>query len=243
MPTGWTVEILGRAEPAPRERSTRVSPGWPGGSTCRSRPSPRGSSGTSSAGRAGPTRRAAALGGARRGGGGPARRRADRRKGPGKSETHPTEEALRRVNREYRVAEKVFRRYAGHTLRVLRPWASIASMRSGPHKYPLRVREHSGGPRIALALARAICRGTSASTSGRTRRVCHIIGTPGVTASWSIRSMQLRDRGLPAAQELDGPGEMKGPPRCDPERPIASSTNGSTSATSAARRCGCPASA
>ena len=39
---------------------------------------------------------------------------------PEKVETHPTEEALRpRVNREYRIAEGVFRRYAGHTVRVL----------------------------------------------------------------------------------------------------------------------------
>ena len=38
---------------------------------------------------------------------------------PDKAETHPTEEALRRINREYRIAEKMFRRYAGHTVRVL----------------------------------------------------------------------------------------------------------------------------
>src|SRR3954447_3572219 len=36
-----------------------------------------------------------------------------------KAESHPTEEALRRINREYRIAEKTFARYAGHTVRVL----------------------------------------------------------------------------------------------------------------------------
>ena len=37
-----------------------------------------------------------------------------------KADSHPTEEVLRRIGREYRIAEKTFRRYSGHTLRMLR---------------------------------------------------------------------------------------------------------------------------
>ena len=67
---------------------------------------------------------------------------------PAKAESHPTEEALRRINREYRIAEKVFRRYAGHTVRVLQTLGENCFYAfSAPTNTPVRVREHAGGPR------------------------------------------------------------------------------------------------
>ena len=51
---------------------------------------------------------------------------------PAKAESHPTEEVLRRINREYRIAEKMFRRYAGHTAACSRRSARTASMPSPP---------------------------------------------------------------------------------------------------------------
>jgi hypothetical protein len=80
---------------------------------------------------------------------------------PEKAETHPTEEALRKVNREYRVAEKVFRRYAGHTVRVLQTLGENCFYAfSAPTNTPYEFENTPEGHEIALALARALCKGT-----------------------------------------------------------------------------------
>jgi hypothetical protein len=80
---------------------------------------------------------------------------------PERAETHPTEEALRRVNREYRIAEKVFRRYAGHTVRVLQTLGENCFYAfSAPTNTPYEFENTPEGHEIALALAKALCNGT-----------------------------------------------------------------------------------
>jgi hypothetical protein len=80
---------------------------------------------------------------------------------PEKAEAHPTEEALRRVGREYRIAEKVFRRYAGHTVRVLQTLGeSCFYAFTAPTNTPYEFENTPDGHDIALALARALCQGT-----------------------------------------------------------------------------------
>jgi hypothetical protein len=74
---------------------------------------------------------------------------------------HPTEEALRRVNREYRVAEKTFSRYAGHTLRVLRTlgencFYAFSACTNSPYEFE----NTPEGRAIAEAVAEALGRGT-----------------------------------------------------------------------------------
>ena len=79
---------------------------------------------------------------------------------PEKAEAHPTEEALRRLNREYRVAEKVFHRYAGHTVRVLQTLGENCFYAfSAPTNTPYEFENTPEGHEIALALARALCKG------------------------------------------------------------------------------------
>ncbi len=80
---------------------------------------------------------------------------------PEKIESHPTEEALRRVNREYRVAEKVFRRYAGQTVRVLQTLGENCFYAfTAPTNTPYEFENTPDGHGIALSLAQALCRGT-----------------------------------------------------------------------------------
>lgn len=79
---------------------------------------------------------------------------------PEKAETHPTEDALRRVNREYRVAEKVFRRYAGQTMRALQTLGENCFYAfTAPTNTPYEFENTPEGHEIALSLARALCRG------------------------------------------------------------------------------------
>ncbi len=80
---------------------------------------------------------------------------------PAKAEAHPTEEALRRVNREYRIAEKVFRRFAGQTVRVLQTLGDNCCYAfSAPTNTPYEFENTPEGHEIALALAAALCKGT-----------------------------------------------------------------------------------
>jgi hypothetical protein len=75
-------------------------------------------------------------------------------------DVHPTEEALRRVNREYQVAEKTFKRYAGHTLRVLGSLGENGFYAfSAPTNTPYEFEQTPEGHAIAMALAKAICKG------------------------------------------------------------------------------------
>ncbi|MHC5539467.1 hypothetical protein ACYOEI_14715 [Singulisphaera rosea] len=77
-----------------------------------------------------------------------------------KTEIHPTEEALRRVNREYQVAEKTFKRYAGHTLRVLHTlgehcFLAFSACTNSPYEFENTPDGHA----IALVVAKALCNG------------------------------------------------------------------------------------
>jgi hypothetical protein len=75
-------------------------------------------------------------------------------------DTHPTEEALRRVGREYRVAEKTFRRYAGHTIRVLNTLDENCFYAfSAPTNTPYEFENTPDGHAIAAAIAVALCKG------------------------------------------------------------------------------------
>jgi hypothetical protein len=78
-----------------------------------------------------------------------------------KAESHPTEEVLRRINREYRVAEKTFARYAGHTLRVLPTLGENCFYAfSAPTNTPYEFENTPEGHAIAVAIAKAIGKGT-----------------------------------------------------------------------------------
>jgi hypothetical protein len=80
---------------------------------------------------------------------------------PARAESHPTEEVLRRINREYRVAEKTFARYAGHTLRVLHTLGENCFYAfSAPTNTPYEFENTPEGHAIALAIAKAIGKGT-----------------------------------------------------------------------------------
>jgi hypothetical protein len=75
--------------------------------------------------------------------------------------SHPTEEALRRVNHEYRVAEKTFLRYAGHTLRLLHTLGEDCCLAfSACTNSPYEFENTPVGRAIAAAVAKALCRGT-----------------------------------------------------------------------------------
>jgi hypothetical protein len=77
-----------------------------------------------------------------------------------KVDTHPTEDALRRVGREYRIAEKTFRRYAGHTIRVLNTLGENCFYAfSAPTNTPYEFENTEDGHAIAAAIAEAICKG------------------------------------------------------------------------------------
>ena len=77
-----------------------------------------------------------------------------------KIDTHPTEEALRRVGREYRIAEKTFRRYAGHTIRVLNTLGENCFYAfSAPTNTPYEFENTPDGHAIAAAIAEALCKG------------------------------------------------------------------------------------
>jgi hypothetical protein len=75
--------------------------------------------------------------------------------------THLTEETLRRINREYRIAEKTFTRYAGHTLRVLHTLGENCFYAfTAPTNTPYEFENTRDGHEIAVAIAKAICQGT-----------------------------------------------------------------------------------
>ena len=75
--------------------------------------------------------------------------------------SHPTEEALRRINREYRIAEKTFRRYSGHTLRMLHTLGENCFYAfSAPTNTPYEFENTPDGHAIAAAIAGAVCKGT-----------------------------------------------------------------------------------
>jgi hypothetical protein len=68
---------------------------------------------------------------------------------------------LRRINREYRVAEKTFARYAGHTLRVLPTLGEHCFYAfTAPTNTPYEFENTPDGHAIAVAIARAIGQGT-----------------------------------------------------------------------------------
>jgi hypothetical protein len=76
------------------------------------------------------------------------------------AETHPTEDALRRINHEYRVAEKTFKRYGAHSLRLLRTLGEHCFYAfSAPTNTPYEFENTPDGHAIALAVAGALCRG------------------------------------------------------------------------------------
>jgi len=77
-----------------------------------------------------------------------------------KIDAHPTEEALRRVSREYRIAEKSFRRYASHTIRVLNTIGENCSYAfSAPTNTPYEFENTPDGHAIAASIAEALCKG------------------------------------------------------------------------------------
>jgi hypothetical protein len=77
-----------------------------------------------------------------------------------KIDTHPTEEALRRVGHEYRIAEKTFHRYAGHTIRVLNTLGENCFYAfSAPTNTPYEFENTPDGHAIAAAIAVALCKG------------------------------------------------------------------------------------
>ncbi len=80
---------------------------------------------------------------------------------PAKAESHPTEESLRRINREYRIAEKTFARYAGHSVRVLHTLGENCFYAfSAPTNTPYEFENTPDGHAIAVAVAKAIGKGT-----------------------------------------------------------------------------------
>ena len=80
---------------------------------------------------------------------------------PVKIETHPTEDALRRINHEYRVTEKIFRRYAGHTVRLFQTLGEHCFYAfSAPTNTPYEFEDTADGHAIAVAIAKALCQGT-----------------------------------------------------------------------------------
>ena len=100
---------------------------------------------------------------------------------PAKVETHPTEEVLRRINREYRVAEKMFSAYAGHTVRLLQTLGENCFYAfSAPTNTPYEFENTPDGHEIAAGHRPGpLSRGHSASTSAPTRKECRTIATPG----------------------------------------------------------------
>jgi hypothetical protein len=75
-------------------------------------------------------------------------------------DAHPTEEVLRRINHEYRVAEKTFQRYAGHTPRVIGTLGEHCFYAfSAPTNTPYEFENTPEGHAIATAIARALCKG------------------------------------------------------------------------------------
>ena len=80
---------------------------------------------------------------------------------PAKVETHPTEYALSRINHEYRVAEKTFKWYPGHTLRLLHTLGDHCFYAfSAPTNTPYEFENTPDGHAIAVAIAKALCQGT-----------------------------------------------------------------------------------
>ena len=77
------------------------------------------------------------------------------------SDNHPTEEALGRINREYRIVEKAFSRYGSRTLRVLRTLGEGCFYAfSAPTNTPYEFENTTDGHAIAAAVAQALCQGT-----------------------------------------------------------------------------------
>jgi hypothetical protein len=141
---------------------------------------------------------------------------------PARAPSHPTEEMLRRINREYRIAEKTFTRYAGHTLRVLHTLGENCFYAfSAPTNTPYEFENTPDGHAIALAIAQAIVKGT----------LCLYIrpneeGISYYRDTWGYGQLVHRgDGGLPRpAQRLDGAGGNRGPAeverrRCRPDPP------------------------
>jgi hypothetical protein len=78
-----------------------------------------------------------------------------------KVDAHPTEEVLRRISREYRIAEKTFKRYSGHTLRMLDTLGENCFYAfSAPTNTPYEFENTPDGHALAAAIAGAVCRGT-----------------------------------------------------------------------------------
>jgi hypothetical protein len=79
---------------------------------------------------------------------------------PAPPETHPSEEALRRINREYRVTEKTLKRYAGHTVRVLQTLGENCFYAfTAPTNTPYEFEDTPNGHAIEAAVAKALCQG------------------------------------------------------------------------------------
>jgi hypothetical protein len=77
-------------------------------------------------------------------------------------DAHPTEEMLRRINHEYRVAEKTFKRYAGHASRVISTLGEQCFYAfSAPTNTPYEFESTPEGRIIATAIGKALCQGTS----------------------------------------------------------------------------------
>jgi hypothetical protein len=77
-----------------------------------------------------------------------------------KVDAHPTEEVLRRISREYRVAEKTFKRYSGHTVRMINTLGENCFYAfSAPTNTPYEFENTQDGHQIASAVAKAICNG------------------------------------------------------------------------------------
>jgi hypothetical protein len=78
-----------------------------------------------------------------------------------KVDAHPTEEVLRRISREYRVAEKTFRRYSGHTVRMINTLGENCFYAfTAPTNTPYEFENTQDGHAIAAAIAKALCNGT-----------------------------------------------------------------------------------
>ena len=88
-----------------------------------------------------------------------------------KVHTHPTEEVLRRISREYRVAEDVFGARSGHTVRMIHTLGENCFYAfSAPTNTPYESKNTPDGHAIAAAVAKALCHGRSHPLSMVARR-------------------------------------------------------------------------
>ncbi len=113
---------------------------------------------------------------------------------PRKTESHATEEMLRRINREYRIAEKGFTRYAGHTVRLLQTLGEGCFYAfSAPTNTPYEFENTPDGHAIAVAIAQAICQGAPVSTSALTSKVFRFTAIPGALVNSFIKITQWKN--------------------------------------------------